>query len=248
MARYKIGITEAGDAGIDLSWEPKLDTVDGVVLVTKHITPSFRDAALRNQGRAILHATITGYGGTIVEPEVPTPKRELADLVSLAHAGFPRERIVVRIDPIIPTPGGLDRARMVFEMALEEQFSRFRISVIDMYPHARDRFKRAGLPLPYGPKGFSPNIAQLAAVDDLLADIKRQAPHVRIESCAEPGLKVPIRCGCISGYDLRLLGLDSTDADSKGPQRQNCMCYSGKQELLAHKARCGHGCLYCYWR
>lgn len=248
MAKYKIGITEAGDAGLDLSWEPKLDTVDGVVLVTKHITPSFYDAALRNQDKAILHATITGYGGTLVEPKVPLPKHQLANLVSLARAGFPWEHIVVRIDPIIPTPGGLDRARKVFEMALEKQFSRFRISVIDMYPHARDRFKRAGLPLPYGPKGFSPDMFQLAAVDALLSNIKSQAPHVRIESCAEPGLKVPIRCGCISSYDLQLLGLDPADVDSKGPQRQNCMCYSGKQELLSHKTQCGHGCLYCYWR
>ena len=31
MARYKIGITEAGDAGLDLSWADKLDTVDGVI-------------------------------------------------------------------------------------------------------------------------------------------------------------------------------------------------------------------------
>ena len=47
MAKYKIGITEAGDAGLDLSWEPYVDNLDGVVLVTKNITPSFHDAALR---------------------------------------------------------------------------------------------------------------------------------------------------------------------------------------------------------
>lgn len=29
MPKYKIGITEAGDAGLDLSWANKLDTVDG---------------------------------------------------------------------------------------------------------------------------------------------------------------------------------------------------------------------------
>lgn len=49
MAKYKIGITEAGDAGLDLSWEPYVDNLDGVVLVTKNITPSFHDAALRNK-------------------------------------------------------------------------------------------------------------------------------------------------------------------------------------------------------
>lgn len=46
MARYKIGITEAGDAGLDLSWANKLDTVDGAIIITKCISPEFYDAVL----------------------------------------------------------------------------------------------------------------------------------------------------------------------------------------------------------
>ena len=248
MARYKIGITEAGDAGLDLSWEPHLISSDGAVLVTKNITPSFYDAALRNKAKIIIHATMTGYGGTVLEPGVPPVRKELSSLVRLVKNGFPWEQIVVRIDPIIPTPKGIEQARKVFQMALAEQFSRFRVSVIDMYPHARERFKKAGLPLPYGPKGFSPNRAQLQAVDDMLADVLSNRPHVRIETCAEPGLKAPIQCGCISAYDLQLLGLDPNEADAVGIQRKSCLCYSGKTELLNRKTQCGHGCLYCYWR
>ena len=39
----KIGFTERGDAGIDLSWVSKLENneVDGAVLITKNITPVF---------------------------------------------------------------------------------------------------------------------------------------------------------------------------------------------------------------
>lgn len=72
---------------------------------------------------------------------------------------------------------------------------------------------------------------------------------LRIESCAEPGLTEPIACGCISDYDLNLLGF-SEDAESNGAgyQRKGCMCYAGKTELLKHKTRCPHGCLYCYWK
>ena len=33
-----------------------------------------------------------------------------------------------------------------------------------------------------------------------------------------------------------------------GFQRKNCMCYSGKVELLNQKHPCDHQCLYCYWR
>lgn len=117
-----------------------------------------------------------------------------------------------------------------------------------MYPHVRERFVKAGLVLPYGPNGFSPSTQQLEAVDKMLEEIWYRAPQIQIESCAEPGLKAPVKCGCISGYDLELLGLNEPDADADGLQRKNCMCYSGKTELLKHRTQCGHGCLYCYWR
>lgn len=248
MVRYKIGVTEAGDAGLDLRWEPYLGRVDGAVLITKNITPSFHDAALRNLDKAILHATMTGYGGSVLEPEVPLVERQMKAVLRLVRDGFPMEKVVARIDPIIPTPKGIGQARRVFQMALDAGLTRFRVSVVDMYPCTRERFRRAGLPLPYGPKGFSPSRRQLAAVDAMLEGILFQHPGIRVESCAEPRLIAPIQCGCVSAYDLALLGLDDKEADSAGYQRRGCLCYSGKEELLSRKAQCEHGCLYCYWR
>lgn len=70
MALYKIGITEAGDAGVDLSWVEKLDRVDAAVLITKCVSPDFFDAALEHKDRLIVHATITGYGHSALEPNV----------------------------------------------------------------------------------------------------------------------------------------------------------------------------------
>ena len=60
MALYKIGITEAGDAGVDLSWEEKLDDVDAAVLITKCVSPDFFDAALKHKDKLVIHTTITG--------------------------------------------------------------------------------------------------------------------------------------------------------------------------------------------
>ena len=51
MALYKIGVTEAGDAGVDLSWEEKLDDVDAAVLITKCVSPDFFDATLRHKDK-----------------------------------------------------------------------------------------------------------------------------------------------------------------------------------------------------
>ena len=255
MAKYKIGITEAGDAGIDLSWAGKLSSVDGAILVTKNINSDFIKKVLEHRSKLIVHVTCTGYGGTVLEPHVPTPRLQRCAATDMVLRGFPRERVVIRVDPIIPTEKGLERALDTIEAFMKEGFNRFRISVIDMYPHARDRFKNAGLPLPYGETGFFPDKEQLADVDEMIREAReywasfgRDPARLRIESCAEPGLRETIPCGCVSSFDLALLGLDASGVDSVGPQRPKCMCYSGKTELLAHKQRCPHGCLYCYWR
>lgn len=238
-----------------MSWVEKLDRVDAAVLITKCVSPDFFDAALEHKDRLIVHATITGYGHSALEPNVPTPYEEFAAIMELVKAGFPMEKIVIRIDPIIPTEKGLSVAYRTMISFMEMGFQRYRVSVIDMYPHARSRFKKAGLPLPYGDSGFAPSQAQLSKVDDMLRQAKQfwegldNGKVLRIESCAEPGLTEPIACGCISDYDLNLLGF-SEDAESGGAgyQRKGCMCYAGKTELLKHKTRCPHGCLYCYWK
>ena len=100
-----------------------MDNLDGVVLVTKNITPSFHDAALRNKEKAILHATITGYGNTQLEPQVPDPSKEMAALLKLVDDGFPKARVVVRIDPIIPTDRGLTRAKKDLRQGPESRVS-----------------------------------------------------------------------------------------------------------------------------
>ena len=253
MAKYKIGITEAGDAGLDLSWEDKLQNVDGAVLITKNITPEFIKLVIRNKDKLIVHTTITGYGGTIIEPNVPCPDEAFAHLSDLVEQGFPKQKVVVREDPIIPTPKGITRAYAVIQKGIDSRYTRFRVSIIDMYPHVRERFIENGLPLPYGEKGFLPSVSQSREVDKTLKSLIKYGEEmghcIRIEACAEPELKSAVHQGCISSYDLDLLGLgEGRDNDNIGFQRRNCLCYSGKTELLANKKCCPHQCLYCYWK
>lgn len=251
MSKYKIGITEAGDAGLDLSWVDKLGGVDGAIAITKNPTPQFVEAVISNMDKLIVHATITGYGSSVVEPNVPSPHNVAKSIMNLVDAGFPKEKLVIRVDPIIPTNKGTNLAYSVIERFMALGFARYRISVIDMFPHCRKRFEDANLPLPYG-TNFSPSADQLHRVNMAISNLKNiwehEQPELRIECCAEPGLSEAIQCGCISAYDLNLLRLDGADTDDMGFQRKHCLCYSGKTELLEHKARCPHGCLYCYWR
>lgn len=254
MVRYKIGATDGGDAGLDLSWRNKMDSVDGAVLITKRVTPAFIEA-VRDMPNVVVHATCTGYGGTVLEPNVPTMLEQFNFVLELVQAGFPKERIVIRIDPIIPTPKGLRRALNVFSLFMSADFSRYRVSIIDMYPFVRDRFLAAGLPLPYGDR-FAPRSEDWQAVNKLIGNAKimwasgNYAGDLRIEACAEPTLTKAIRCGCVSEYDLRLMGLidEGEKLDSVGYQRRDCLCYSGKVELLTTRKPCSHQCLYCFWK
>ena len=255
MGKYKIGITEAGDAGIDLSGVDKLNTVDGAIVISKRFTPEFISAVLSNKDKLIVHATVTGYGGNVLEPFVPVVAEEKKNIDGLVAAGFPKEKIVIRVDPIIPTQKGLERAERVMLLFLEAGYRRYRVSVLDNYPHVKNRFTRVGLPVLYD-GNFYPSSEDFQKVDQMLARVKSVAKsdyrltqsEFSIECCAEPSIQEAAHTGCISAYDLALLGLDPAEADDKGHQRRDCLCYSGKTELLTHKHRCPNGCLYCYWK
>lgn len=242
----RIGITERGDASIDYGWEEKLDMVDGAVLITKNVTDYFISRILPVKEKVILHATITGFGGSILEPNVMSAERSMEQVKSLIERGFPVTHIVVRVDPIIPTMGGIDKAKKVIVAGANIGITRFRVSVLDMYPHVRDRFRNLGFSCPYG-NHFSASDFQMADVDAMLKNVLAELPSISIECCAEPRLKVPKHTGCIGSKDFALLGLDAPQEEVGRKQRTECLCSSCKTELLTNKCRCPNGCLYCYW-
>lgn len=240
----KYGITEAGDAGLDLSWEAKLQTVDMAVIISKHITlknKPFLDALLRHKrGNIILHCTCTGYGGTVLEPNVPTVDDVAEAVAYLIYSGFLPDRIVLRTDPVIPTPKGIATAERVWQRFQNMGISRCRYSVLDMYPHVKERFVKAVGSVPFN--GFRAPEYMLELVRQA---VSRNKALYQFESCAE---NLPEPVGCISKRDLELLGLPVDEATVGGYQRRGCLCLAGKTELLTSKRQCPSKCLYCYWR
>ena len=75
-----------------------------------------RRLLVQNKHRVILHYTVSGYGGTILEPKTKHPAVAYADLQSLIQEGFPVENIVLRIDPIIPSEKGFAAVEAVLEV------------------------------------------------------------------------------------------------------------------------------------
>jgi predicted NAD-dependent protein-ADP-ribosyltransferase YbiA (DUF1768 family) len=226
---FRVGITEAGDAGMNKSWLAKADKYSLIVAITK--SPS-RLLDVEIPDNTIIHCSITGQGGTKIEPNVKPWTEEIEAYHKLV-AKYGKDRVVLRIDPIFCTKKGLARAKEVFEHAE----GRVRVSYMDMYPHVKERFAAAGITVPKEHMGFH-------APADIRMEASKMFPGA--EACGEPGLTAK---GCVSKDDLVAIGLDENLATGKSNQRHACLCIAAKEELLPRVNRpCAHGCLYCYWK
>jgi DNA repair photolyase len=238
----KIGITERGDAALDFDkWKSKAKEVDGLILLTKD--PALLLKRLHKSSvpkdKCIVHCTITGWAGSVFEPNVPSVERSIAAYQKFSDLLGP-ERVVLRIDPIIPTVDGSLRAHNVLRQQADDS-ARIRISFLDLYKHVRYNLKHHAdeyVKEIYGIYG-----EELHAPLDLRLHLLSNFPD-SVEICGEPGMPCT---GCVSHRDLAALGLAS-DSDAKSNQRRLCQCLAVKTELLDRKHPCAHGCLYCYWR
>lgn len=236
----KIGITERGDAGLNFEWVDKLYQAN--IIITKHLTVKntrLIDALINNKEKIILHATCTGYGGTNIEPRVPTPNDVYDGVQTLIHFGFPAEQIVLRTDPIFPTQIGIATVKAVWEKFSDTGVKRCRYSVVDMYPYVKKRIIDVVGKLPF--ETFKAPKEMMEAVKTAM--LTSNMPY-EFESCAED---LPVQTGCISKKDLDILGIVA-ETEEGGFQRKGCMCLKGKTELLTKKRICPSGCLYCYWK
>ncbi len=254
----RIGITEQGDAGLDLSWESKLPNIDGTILITKNLTEACKNAILnahRKEHRLILHLGCTGWGQSVIEPNVPRYTKQIDSVMDLIRKGFPKKQIVLRIDPIIPTESGLKAVQNVLDYAIQKHLLpepgntpeiRIRISVLDEYAHVKQRLKEAGYASFYPGKTFTASREQFQEITKTLK------PYgFPIHTCAEPNLTdaMYVHTGCVSEQDLNLLHLPFPEKTSRnGQNRYGCRCLTCKTELLNQKKQCPHGCLYCYWK
>lgn len=259
-----IGITEGSDPAFG-NWEQALTDsngnyiVSGAILITKNLHDALIADILRvNHTLPIsVHATCTGWGGTAMEPHVPTPRIQLRQIRKLIRAGFPRNRITLRIDPIIDVGNGVEVAASVAKTALAHDILtpndpngvRVRVSVLDCYPHVRDRFRERGIVVPYNGTFTAPK----STFDKIAIAFKPIIDAgIIINTCAEPLLTANpgfVQQGCLSAHDLDVMGISYDPAClTKCQQRSTCTCLGIKRELLPVKKPCPHQCAYCYWR
>ena len=235
----KIGITEKGDAGLNFAWAGRLDEVDFAILISKNLNDKLIAGCIAHMGKVLLHLTVTGYGGTIIEPNVPKLEWTRSQVEVLKEYGYPMEQVVLRLDPIIPTPKGIQNAENVLKLFADSGIKRCRYSLIDEYNHVKSRYQQHGITPAYD--GFAPTPVM---IENTLKMLDNYRDVFEFEACAE---NTPDRLGCISEKDVKIMGCE-TRLFSSSFQRGNCVCPSNKLELLDEPRQCSHGCLYCYWR
>jgi DNA repair photolyase len=229
----QIGITERGDAALDTSWLPWVINKKPAILISKNVwlLNEILQQTFEEVPNIIAHTTITGFGGTILEPNVLNYEKSLEGYKSLVDF-LGSDRVVLRVDPVIPTEKGIDTARKVIEAAKEIAETRVRISFIDNYDHVKKRFKELDICLPWD-TFHAPLSDRIHAWEQL----------GKPEVCGEPDFECT---GCVSEIDCKVLDVQSIDI-SKG-QRKNCACCANKYELLKIRSVCKHACIYCYWQ
>jgi DNA repair photolyase len=246
----RVGVTERGDASLDTSWRRWVSLGKPAILITKDIGTLLNDnPLLLQQPNVIVHATVTGYGGSFIEPNAPDPQSVLSALSSVPESL--RSRIVVRVDPIIPLNECVHMSKSVYDATREMGYTRHRVSILDLYPHVLKRFDKYVT--------FKKDLKDAYGWDlsHSLGEHKDYMSHAPLdrrkrvlsifptaEVCGEPG----VRCrGCVSARDLELFGIREEQSIPNEKQRPWCMCLASKTELLSSKTRCAFECEYCYW-
>ena len=177
---YRIGIADSAET--KLSWAGKIDGADGVVAVVRAITPEFRRKAAEHKEKLIIH---------IICPSDLAGIHPLCEQASgLVADGFPKQRVVIRMDIPLAPDDGINRAYSAMEAFMATGFSRFRINVTGANSFLRDG------------QGVSSMTSQLAKIDETLRDLSGQTsgrppPGIRerfqFERDNEMRLSLPIR-------------------------------------------------------
>jgi DNA repair photolyase len=247
----RVGITEAGEVSFNLEVFDNL--YEANIIITKRLTDALIDKLVDNYKKCILHLTVTGFGGSKIEPFTPLKEVTKKKLEDLLAKGFPVSQVVLRIDPIIPTDKGVETAISVLKEFSEFGIGRVRLSFLDMYKHVKTRFEKEGIEIPSiykngdGSVNFHVSLEERQKKLVYLEINAKEFGYSSVEVCGEPGIE---SVSCLSQKDIDILGLtDKIELIGNKGQRNSCSCPSNKTELLkvGRPHRCENKCLYCFW-
>jgi DNA repair photolyase len=224
------------------------EQVHTVVLWTKDPTNILAHArlreALRRVGQVFLQWTITGLGGTCLEPNVPPASAQLGLLDDIAWSVGSAKRIHWRFDPLVAairqsqrvTNLDHDLFRSMAEPMAKAGVPAVHTSFVCLYRKVARRLQETGLEFEDHPP---------AERQEFLSELEKLAGELemRLMTCCEPGRP---RQKCIDGellMELHPSGEPCLTDRAKG-QRELCGCTVSLD--VGRYLPCPNQCVYCY--
>lgn len=226
------------------------EAVHTIVLWSKDFEPLLANTsgvrdALARYDQIFCHLTVTGLGGSRLEPSIRPWEQVIAQLPELvAFAGDPR-RVTLRFDPIVHWWDGdkvrsnLIYAEDIFCAAAAAGIRAVRISFATLYAKVRGR---------RGWRWYDPSVEERLEITSRLVELAKSS-GITLYACSDASLTaagaLPSRC--IDGELLTLLhplGLPAATGKDPG-QRAECGC-TPSVDIGAYTMRCPNGCRYCY--
>ena len=229
-------------------------TVHTVVLWSKDFSNLLRNEyglmdLLGSYDQVYLHFTVTGLGGTAVEPRAPTLREALAQLPGcVAFAGNPL-RVSVRFDPVLFwEEGGSLRSNLphfpeIAEAAAGLGVRDIRTSFAQWYGKAKRRAAVRGFCFVEPSEEEKKSGAAALAAESATRGLS-------LFACCQPFLSaVPglSPSACIDANLLESLhpGREPASPRKDRSQRAGCLCTESK-DIGSYIQACPHGCVYCY--
>lgn len=192
-----------------------------------------------------VHFTITGMGGTTLEPGIPDWKTSVQTLPRVLELVGSSRLLRVRFDPIVnvTTPEGKPYSNLACFESIADACRKYGLTDVTIsWMQVYDKVRRNLLA-----HGFSPIALSAQEKENQLAEIQGMASArgITLHGCCDDRLPVS---SCIDGNLLnethrkRLL---ATTEKASG-QRQRCCCT--KSWDIGWYEPCPGGCLYCYAR
>ena len=202
--------------------------------------------ALKKLDQVYVLLTITGLGGTPLEPNAPSTDHIFHQLPSLIDFLGSAQRLAIRYDPLIDVIyrdkvsfSNLDLSMFtdIMNRAHYSGVKRVIVSYVTLYQKVEKRLKANGFRIVEHPK------------EEIVDFIRNQMIPgteelgMELSTCVLPNLTSQ---GCIDGRTLSLLHPLQEPCSQARDQTQRADCHCTKSLDIGQWFACYHDCLYCY--
>ncbi len=230
---------------LERDWPP--DRVHTLVVWTKVPPALASDRALTDflsrYDQIFLHLTVTGLGGTVLEPFAPPWAESIAALPALIDFAHGTDRIRLRFDPLVEVETAAGETISNIGLFEEVVGAGARLGLRDVstswvtsYRKVSSRLRARGMRL------VERDDARMEATWERVYALAGSM-KVRIHACCVPGLP---RSRCIDGELLSALHPKGRACSTRRAADQRPLCGCTESYDVGWYKSCPTGCVYCY--